>query len=396
MINLNKDLDNHIFGKIGSQYKSQFFIVDDQKNYITMSANSKNEKVTAFLNSSTGNTSCTIEKIDDQQVMLSSMKSKYLNWRIVGIMPMSELSKQIENTGTIILTIMVINIVFLFIGQTYVTNLITKPLTKMEKHMTKVQNGNFEIIPVKGVRNDEIVRLKCCFNSMMEQIQNLIRKVTEEQNLIRLNELKIIRAQVNPHFLYNTLDAISALTLIKDCDGAYTLTQALGNFYRISLSSGRDIITVQEEIKCIENYVMILNIRYKNSFDVKYEMSEEILSLKILKLILQPFVENSILHGIHNKYGRGLITIKGYEKDGMIHFEIADNGVGMSKEKIEEIMRKKSNNPKEGFGIYSSITRISLFYNTSAPLSIESGVGEGTKIMVRVPVIDKEDSDGQG
>jgi Histidine kinase-, DNA gyrase B-, and HSP90-like ATPase./Histidine kinase. len=171
---------------------------------------------------------------------------------------------------------------------------------------------------------------------MTEQIATLIDKVKEEQKQIRLNELSIIRAQINPHFLYNTLDAVSALALIKDSEGAYTLTQALENFYRISLSSGKDVITVREELKCIENYVKILNIRYKDSFDVNYFVDENITNEKILKLLLQPFVENSIAHGVHNKRGRGIITIKGRKSNDLMIFSIEDNGVGMSKEKSKK------------------------------------------------------------
>ena len=149
---------------------------------------------------------------------------------------------------------------------------------------------------------------------MVEQIQKLIQKVKDEQRQLRLSEISIVRAQINPHFLYNTLDAVSALALIKDNESAYTITQALENFYRISLSSGKDVITVEDEINCIKSYVQILNIRYKDSFDVIYEIDDGMLGHSILKLILQPFVENAITHGVRNKHaikavGDGEITL---------------------------------------------------------------------------------------
>nr|PZM88662.1 MAG: hypothetical protein DIU81_04885 [[Clostridium] cellulosi] len=392
VVNIGKSFGNRIFDNVCSEFKSQFIIVDDSGKPIIQTSEIIPKAVADFISRSQGTSSYEIKKLDGQDVMLSSRKSSCSNWHIIGIMPMSELSKQFKSTGVIILVTLLINIVFLFIGGYYVTNLITKPLTKMKKLIESSDNGNLHKIPVEEVRDDEIVRLKQVYNNMTEQIATLIDKVKEEQKQIRLNELSIIRAQINPHFLYNTLDAVSALALIKDSEGAYTLTQALENFYRISLSSGKDVITVREELKCIENYVKILNIRYKDSFDVNYFVDENIMNEKILKLLLQPFVENSIAHGVHNKRGRGIITIKGRKSNDLMIFSIEDNGVGMSKEKIEEIMSRNTTRQKGGFGIYSSITRISLFYGIENPVSIESAEGKGTRVTITIPVINEEDN----
>ncbi len=394
VMNINKSFGNHIFSRLGSQYKSQFFIVDSNGNYITQNTTAENTIVSDFIKKSTGSTNYAIEKIDGQKVILTSRKSSCSDWRIIGIMPMSELSKQFESTGMVILLIILINVLFLCIGQIYVTKIITKPLSKMKKYMAGIQNGNFQKIPIELVRDDEIVELKRSYNIMVEQIQKLIQKVKDEQRQLRLSEISIVRAQINPHFLYNTLDAVSALALIKDNESAYTITQALENFYRISLSSGKDVITVEDEIKCIKSYVQILNIRYKDSFNVIYEIDDGMLDHSILKLILQPFVENAITHGVRNKHGRGTVTLKGHENDDNIVFEIEDDGAGMTKEKIEEIISKKDTRQKGGFGIYSSITRISLFYGVENPVSIESTVNEGTKVTLNIPKMSKEDMNG--
>lgn len=394
MINLNKSFLEDVLQKINSQYKSQFFVIDGKGNYITKTTDSGNREVVDFMKTSAAKASdCRSGRLNGKVVILSSTKSKSLGWQIIGIVPLSEYDGQFESAGTVAVIVILLDIFLFFIGQIYITKLITKPLTKMKKYMVHVQNGQFEPIPVEPVRDDEIVRLKKVYNIMVDQIQNLIRKEKEEQIQIRLNELNLIRAQINPHFLYNTLDAVSALALIQDCNGAYTLTQALENFYRISLSSGKDVVSVGEEIKCIQDYVTILNIRYNGSFDMEYEISDEMRDLKILKLILQPFVENSILHGVHNKHGRGRIVLKAFMKNGTMQFEIEDNGVGIPEEKIAEIMGEKKMNQKGGFGIYSSITRISLFYGVESPVTIQSQVNKGTIVTVKVPVIGREEND---
>lgn len=387
VINLNKSLENDIFGKIGSNFKSQFFIVDGSGNSITQTSESNNSIVQKFIKKASSDVYSENDVINGQNMILCSIKSKCSDWRIIGMLPLSKTYKDEIGTGSVIIIIILINIIFLTVGQFYLTILITRPLSRMKQYMVNVQNGKFEPIPIEKQRDDEIVRLKRVFNIMVEQIKTLIAKVKEEQQIIRLNEVNMLRAQINPHFLYNTLDAVSALTLIKDCDNAYTLTRSLENFYRTSLSSGNDIISINDEIDCIKNYITILKIRYHDSFDVEYNVSENILEKQILKLLLQPFVENSIVHGIHNKHGRGRIKISGYEKDGFVYFEIEDNGIGMSEEKIQEVLNKKSKKSKGGFGIYSSITRISLFYGIENPVNIKSRVNEGTCVTIRVPII---------
>ena len=169
----------------------------------------------------------------------------------------------------------------------------------------------------------------------------------------RKSEMKALQAQINPHFLYNTLDAISALALTGQQESCFQMTQALGQFYRNSLNSGRQIVTVQDEIDCVKNYVTILNIRYDNKINLECEIQDEIFEWKMLKLVLQPVVENAVHHGIRNREGDGTIRIVGYSCDEELILSVADDGVGMTEEKQQEILSGKSQKGKSGFGLYS-------------------------------------------
>jgi len=236
--------------------------------------------------------------------------------------------------------------------------------------------------------------LKKVFNQMIGSIQDLIEKVKKEEKIITKNELEIIQAQINPHFLYNTLDAVSALALIGDNENCLKVTQALGNFYRNSLNSGLDLVKIEDEIECIKSYITILNIRYDNKIIMVYDIEEEIKEYKVLKLILQPIVENAAHHGIRNKKGQGTISIKGYLDEDEIIFIVTDDGLGMTEEKVKEILEGKTKQGKSGFGLYSSIQRISLYYDIKKPITITSEIGNVTEITIRVKVI-KEVSDNE-
>ncbi|MBZ9687207.1 histidine kinase [Clostridium estertheticum] len=390
IVNVDEDTIQKGFEDIGNKYKSQFFIMDEKGQYITNPLIKDKSFEKELIPKLVEKQGYTVKNIGNTKNIICFTTSKNSNWKIVGIMPISELSKDISTMRIISIIILIINSLFISLGAVYVTKLVTKPLIKMQHYMGKAERGDFTTMAIDIDREDEIVQLKRGYNSMIIEIEELINKVKVEQMVIRRNELNLIRAQVNPHFLYNTLDAISALSLLKDNESAFKITQSLGEFYRISLSSGKEIIRVEEEINCIKNYLTILDIRYKGEFSVTYEIEEEIYNIEILKLILQPFVENAIHHGLRNKHGKGNLEIKAYIKEEMLVFIVKDDGIGMSSDKIVEILSRKSQVNKNGFGIYSSVQRISIFYNIENPLSITSVINEGTEITIKVPMVKGE------
>ncbi|MBC8062011.1 MAG: histidine kinase [Clostridiaceae bacterium] len=387
MVNVDVSTIEKEFEDIGDKYKSQFFIIDTEGKYITHPPVVDKGFDKELISQLTKSDSYIVKKIGSQRMLICSISSKHSNWKIVGVMPINELSKQISTKSYAFISLIIINCIFIFIGAIYVSKLVTNPLAKMQIYMKKAEKGDFQTMPEDKIREDEISELKKGFNKMVMEIENLIQTVKKEQKTIRKNELNLIRAQINPHFLYNTLDAISALSMLKDNENTLKITKALGNFYHISLSNGKEVVSIAEEINCIKNYITILDIRYNGKFNVIYEIQEEIYKFNILKLILQPIVENSIHHGIRNKRGKGTIIIKGYRLEDTIIFKIIDDGIGMDIEMVNSIVYGCGTIRKNGFGINSSIQRIAIFYNVENPIEITSQLEVGTEVVIKVPVM---------
>lgn len=173
------------------------------------------------------------------------------------------------------------------------------------------------------------------------------------------------------------------------------MIQEVGKFYRVSLSGGRQVVTVRDEIECVKSYVRILNIRYGDTITVKYSVAEELMDCEVLKLILQPIVENAIHHGINAKYEKGTICIQVYSDMDDIVFSVTDDGNGISRKKIQDILNGKAGSSRSGYGLYSIIERIRLYYGIEKPMSINSTEGCGTEIILRVAKMPKEDRENE-
>ncbi|WP_313134079.1 cache domain-containing sensor histidine kinase [Anaerocolumna sp.] len=388
LIIVDEETIQDYFEEVGMEYNSQFCIVDSNNNYIVR-PNGYNKSMDEYIfkYSKDKNSYRSLEN-DNNKMIVATQELGIEDWRLIGTIPLNlnniSLSKAYR---TWIVLIISLNLFFIFACSVALSNLIFKPLNRVQKHMKMVQGGKLIQMEVNEKHSDEINDLKKVFNQMVSAIDNLISEVKKEEQIIAKNELDIIQAQINPHFLYNTLDAVSALALIEDNENCLKMTQALGNFYRNSLNSGLDLVSIQDEMECIESYITILNMRYDDKINMTYDVEEDIKERKILKLILQPIVENAAHHGIRNKKGEGTISIKGYRDENEIIFIVTDDGLGMSEDRIHEIVEGKIQKEKSGFGLYSSAQRISLYYGIEKPITITSELGNGTEIIIRVKVI---------
>ena len=300
------------------------------------------------------------------------------DWVIVGEIPMESFHIRYDNWQTAL--ILAGNLVLLLVCWVVITMMLSKPIQQMEEQINSVQ-GLLKDIPVEEGRTDEISRLKYAYNRMLQSIRELMEKTKAEEEVIRQNELDLILEQISPHFLYNTLDTISALALIGDNEKAFQTTQALGRFYRNSLSSGRQMVSVKEEMDMIKSYVTILNIRYENQILLEYEIEPEIEQEMILKLTLQPLVENAVCHGIRLKPGAGKLKIvcRRYGQDQM-ELSVWDNGIGMEPQNIQEVLY--GTKKRTGFGLQSVRQRMELFYGKTGLVCLESEAGQWTKVTV--------------
>ena len=238
---------------------------------------------------------------------------------------------------------------------------------------------------------DEITELGLSFNIMIGRIRELLDAKVKEQENLKKAELRALQAQINPHFLYNTLDTIIWMTESKKTDQVIEIVRALSSFFRISLSKGRDWITIGEEVERTRSYLTIQKMRYRDILDYRIEMDESVAGNTILKLILQPLVENALYHGIKNKRQGGTIVVRAQQwNENEILLQVEDNGIGFTPEKLAQLQAELNDDSgdiklESGFGIGNVNKRIRLYYGKQYGVSIKSEYQTGTCVSIVIP-----------
>jgi two-component system sensor histidine kinase YesM len=266
------------------------------------------------------------------------------------------------------------------------------PIKKLHDVTTTITKNDLQAL-VTSDNVDEITELGMSFNIMIGRIRELLDSKIKEQENLKKAELRALQAQINPHFLYNTLDTIIWMAEAKKTDQVIEIVSALSNFFRISLSKGRDWITVGEEIERTRSYLTIQKMRYRDIMDYEIEVDEDVLDNTILKLILQPLVENALYHGIKNKRQGGTIAVRAKHKDGNeVLLEVEDDGIGFTPEKLARIQAVINDDSSDirlesGFGIDNVNKRIKLYYGKQYGLSVKSQHNTGTCVTLVIPAI---------
>ena len=245
------------------------------------------------------------------------------------------------------LAIILFNGVLLVFGALLVTHTVTTPLTRLLAAMHTVDGGTFRRWRIRP-GNREIRQLRDGYNGMIARMRQLVWRVVEEQKAKRRNELNVLQAQIKPHFLYNTLDSISALALMGETGRVCDLVEALGGYYRTSLSRGKEVITVAEEVDMVRNYLAIQKIRYGDLFEARFDLDERAGGLPMLKLVLQPLAENALYHGIRSLGRHGVITIVSRLEPEHLVLEVWDDGAGMEPWRVERLLRGVARRPDSG------------------------------------------------
>lgn len=318
----------------------------------------------------------------DKKVVLTTQVLNHFNWQMVMMTPFSDHPRDgIYSSTYFILTILFV-ILFSVIMGIIIFKYISNPILKLTNTMKAIDNGNISIRS-KYKSNDEIGQMAHKFNSMLDTIQELMKKVIDEEKSKQAYRFQLIQAQVNPHFLYNALEMINSLIRLDLKEEALTSTFSISEFYRISLSDGARIITIKEELALIRNFLVIQKMRYIEFIDYKIDVDPLIHEYLIPKLTLQPIVENSIYHGLKERDSKGLLSIKGYMKCNEIIFEIEDNGKGIHKEKLNELTH--STDTETNFGINCTRNRLKLYYGDNASFITESELNKYTKTTITIP-----------
>jgi len=267
---------------------------------------------------------------------------------------------------------------------------LTRPLSEIINAMNRVKAGDTSArVTVKN--NDEFGYIGKNLNTMLDNLNELYQKDLEKQNRLRLAELKALHSQINPHFLYNTLDSIKWIAKLNGINDIVVIVSQLGRLLKNSIHNQRDIVQISEEMTLINSYISIQKVRYSNKFTVDIDVDESIMMCEVPKLIIQPIVENAIIHGIEDKIGEAHLTIKGWKENDKIIFEIIDDGVGMSEKDLDGIRRKvqAEDMEKNSIGLANVDKRIKLYYGEQYGLSMDSEQNVGTVMRLVMPYTEK-------
>jgi two-component system sensor histidine kinase YesM len=290
--------------------------------------------------------------------------------------------------GAAEMIIIVLVLLFSVFVQRSVAKSVDQSIGDLVSLSSRIADGDLsaraEIPPVR-----ELYTLTKDLNTMAGKIKTLIDANIEEQRNLQKSEMKALQAQITPHFLYNTLDSIIWLAEGYQYSEVISITQAFSDFFRISLNRGNEWVSVDEEFKHIESYLTIQKIRYRDILDYSIDYEREMGNKIILKLLLQPLVENALYHGITNKRGRGMIKVRGWSEENCFRFSVEDQGIGMTEQQIAEIRERldKPENEGSGYGLYNVNKRLELYYNRKNLLEIHSVYREGTTVSLLIPEI---------
>lgn len=309
------------------------------------------------------------------------------DWRVVGVSYTEELvTGRVRDTVRILTVIIMFISISTFISSIILSHMISRPIQSLVKAMKDFESDAeaFSYQPVNG--SSELLALSDSFDHMVERIQDLMDKVRKEEITLRKTELKALQAQINPHFLYNTLDSIGWLCEEERNKDAVEMVNALARLFRISISKGHELIPIAKEVEHAGSYLMIQNFRYKNQFTYAFDIEEGCLSFLCNKITLQPIIENAIYHGINRMVDEGRIVIRIYRDGEDIIFSVTDNGIGMSKEQCINILKSEPGD-QTGIGIKNVNDRIKIYFGAKYGITIESELDEGTCVSIRMPSV---------
>ncbi|MDR2363746.1 MAG: sensor histidine kinase [Spirochaetaceae bacterium] len=417
LVDLNFRIIDRICSSIQLGERGYIFVVDQRGDVVyhpqqqLLYGGLKTENIRRIIDETTGYFPGDDE---DREKLYSIETMRSTGWKVVGVNYRSEF---VENRGAIRRNYTFWGLFFLIASMAisiFISQRISKPIKELRRSMLAVEQGNFDIL-VDIRSSSEIGELGKDFNIMVGEIKALLRRVTLEQEQKRKSELKALQMQINPHFLYNTLDSVIWMAEGGKQTEVIAMTSALARLFRISISKGKEIIDVASEIEHVKNYLTIQKIRYKDRLDYRIEVEEEIKSFQIVKIILQPLVENAIYHGIKNNSVAGTVVISGCRTPAGMDLAVRDDGIGMNRAALEKLRqrlrvpwdgsREKSSGaaaedtrgpeagidvPGGGVGIRNVDERIKLYFGPDYGLEFESREDEGTTVFIHLPAVKKE------
>lgn len=316
--------------------------------------------------------------------MLMVYKSMGNGWKTIALVPYENIISSARKSASFVFLVFTAGILLVSILIYLLSAILTKRINNIAKQVEYIKLGNFDI-QINDAGGDEIGKLSDAFNRMSKKLKFLIEEVYQKELQKKQAEMNVLQEQINPHFLYNALASISSLALRSNDKNVNEMTSLLGKFYRLSLNKGRNILSVHDEMELTRYYIKIQEIRFRNLIKVFYVLDESLMDFKVPKLILQPFIENSINHGIWDDARSLSIVIKLYKENHYLIFEVIDDGIGIDRKTYSSLLTDISRE-EEGFGTRNVNKRIKLYYGEDYGINIFSKPGIGTQIKITLPL----------
>ena len=318
----------------------------------------------------------------------------YTGWKIISVTPVKELAMDMGQMRNYLIMVAIIVLILIVFGNYIISYVVTDPIRRLEESIAVLEEGalnedsmNEEDIYIGG--SHEIRHLGRTVKSMVRQMKKLTDDMIRETEAKRRSELDALQSQINPHFLYNTLDSVVWMIEGERYNDAIRMVTALAQLFRISLSRGNNIITIRDEIIHAKNYLDIQMVRFKNKFTADIDIDPAIEDCATIKLIVQPLLENAIYYGVEHMDGEGEIHIRGIQKDGDIYLSVSDNGMGIPEDTLATLLTDKarSRGKGSGIGLWNVNQRIQIYFKGDYGLIIESELDEGTTVTIHLPKI---------
>jgi two-component system, sensor histidine kinase YesM len=334
-------------------------------------------------------------KVDGRDILYTAKSSARTGWIIVVVSYLSELLEGTRRALYSFALLAILCFAFAVIVSTLVSARISRPIEALRRSMQEVEKGNFDM-DITVECSNEIYQLARDCDIAVKKVRDLIEQNRKEGEQKRLLELRALQAQINPHFLYNTLDSIIWMIELGENESAIDVTSSLARFFRLGISRGSEVITIRTEIEYLETYLSIQKMRYKDKLDYEIAFQPELYDCRILKLLVQPLVENAIYHGIKNKESPGIVRVSGTQEGGAMMIRVSDDGVGMDADRLEALRfalaelrpgeREEREGSPGGVGVRNVQERIALYFGSGYGLGFESEPGAGTTATIRIPL----------
>ncbi|RTE09366.1 cache domain-containing sensor histidine kinase [Paenibacillus whitsoniae] len=396
MFNLNDDFIKKIFD-VKPTPDSMLYVLDRKDEFIYQPGTSSLPQETILkLANEFRDTEGSVERIIQQTSYLVVIrKSDYTGWSTLALVPMNSLLTETARIRNIIATVAIVVFIIIVIATQQVSSRITRNIRRLRSMMMHVMEGNMTLTTAEIHSKDEIGQLHLVFKSMINELKRLLDDVVKKEKEKREAELAVLQAQIRPHFLYNTLNTVKYLAKLNGVPNIVEVSESLVELMRGVLGHSNEFLTLQEELQYVRSYVTIEKYKYVEPIHLHIEVEDEaLLQLRVLKLMLQPLVENAIIHGISSSAHEGLVQIRIYAEANELRIEVRDNGKGMTKEQIDALFEKHKNTRFSGMGVRNVHERIVRLFGEPYGVFLESEPEAYTTVQIRFPRLEPHEQEG--